>query len=345
MYFRRPDSSVPHLAPPPKRFVNGSPRSNRGTTALHASLGCMAHQVRSRTLELHCSTAVILAVMAAPGCDVHRSCPELDRLRTELASLEELRRVHLSRPSIDSSWCKEQKEPYRSSARALFSLVGAEFATAPLNVAKGEFEWWMSRSTGNTFVAVATALHETTHAAKRVMPVCNAGAHVYLLNGKQFGIASNFSRSPPLYTIEQIADGTPISRLGRYSHYVKGYARRDGNALPALLDELVAYIATAQFEVKSASLLARNESLSDMKEWPDNANYQGSFEMWWMLGFYIALACQNGASVQCKQFSRPDIQALLSESAFALRNLYLAQATLPRSIDEYFSLPPGYIPQ
>jgi len=134
------------------------------------------------------------------------------------------------------------REAPSPQARRLLELVGSEVM------------WWV-RSQGEISLAtVPTAFHEANHLIDFKLSACNRNLATYVFAGQVYVTDLVRGATPPyVIAAEKIPASHKSRPLGRYAPYFDRVKPMPGNELTVLVDELNAYVSTAQMEVDFAA--------------------------------------------------------------------------------------------
>jgi len=158
-------------------------------------------------------------------------------------------------PPVDINSCQSESRGHElqienSSVFLPLSKIDSPHLTGVLEKGAPTLNWWLRSQNEISHVTIAVATHETTHWIKKKLTACSGGAQTYYFNGKIW--ATNLRQgetrhiSIALRTLPTRYINKQTRRLERYLLLSQ---RTPGNQFTVLLDELLAYIGSAQTEL------------------------------------------------------------------------------------------------
>lgn len=212
-----------------------------------------------------------------------------------------------ARPSIDSQYCQRivalSSAGYQSSDAGVGDFLASpvlrslpDNSSKVIRFASEEFQWWLGALhgtlPGGVWVEMGTAFHESVHWVRKVMEACagDSGLARYYLGGRVFEIP-RMSGLGSVANIEGLLGDEYKANTMRWRHYVNSAS--PGNDLYIVMDELIAYVEGAHFDIAIAKLTGGGGALVD-------ANYGGALDFMIFSSAYLLSICKNDMTACAK---------------------------------------------
>lgn len=157
----------------------------------------------------------------------------------------------------------EPKDHFERYVVTLYQVTSPNTGYSLLNLFPNDVFWWIRLHGSVNVISVATALHEVNHTLDRGLTECNSGKYAYhLLGGAIYRTEHRvgFGDTPNIGILaKSLPESLKAETIGsRYPQYIVKNAANPSNDFAMLLEEFVAYIGGADFElsvVQSPSLV------------------------------------------------------------------------------------------